>query len=370
MKLSVAAYRFPGQWKNPPFLIAILVSVMILVIDIIIPRGINEGYLYVIPVLITLWAPGRGSTLFITFLSLIFTVIGFLESPPGIPIHLSVINRSLSLLGVIIMMVMILRNKNKEEKLRQQTLQLEKYIAKLKISNAELEQFAYVASHDLQEPLRNIRNFITLLEEKINGRSDEETHEFLGVVATSADKMQLLVKNLLLYSLLGKERPRQPVDCEKVVAGIRTEMFLTLQETGARIVVGKLPEVHFNETELAQLFRNLLENSVKFRAADRPPEIVISCTDLPDEWQFSVSDNGIGMEPEYIGKIFNLFQRLHSENEYPGLGIGLPMCKKIVELNDGKIWVTSVPGQGSVFSFTIPKYNVEKHEKAFLHSAD
>jgi PAS domain S-box-containing protein len=225
----------------------------------------------------------------------------------------------------------------------------------LKQTNEELEQFAYVASHDLQEPLRNITNYVGLLEKNAKNDFSEETQGYMKVIVKSAQRMKVLIKDLLNFSRIGRDRKTEKVDCNKVVADLLSGIEATIQANHARIKTESLPVIDSNETEIKQLFQNLVTNAIKFKKEGMDPEIRISCESKTGEWEFSVADNGIGIDEEYLDKIFLIFQRLHTESEYPGTGIGLATCKKIAELNGGRIWVASRPGKGSTFYFTIPK---------------
>ncbi len=233
--------------------------------------------------------------------------------------------------------------------------ELKENATRLEKSNKELEQFAYVASHDLQEPLRNITNYVSLLEEKVKGRSDPEFDHYFNTIVRSADRMKVLIRELLHFSRVGRNRIVEKVDCNKMLDEVLSDISALVRESGAVIQADDLPIVESTEIEIKQLFQNLLSNAIKFRKPDVKPEIHVHCKEKDKDWEFSISDNGIGIEEEYLAKIFLLFQRLHAENEYPGTGIGLATCKKIVELNEGAIWAASKPRDGSVFYFTIPK---------------
>jgi signal transduction histidine kinase len=222
-------------------------------------------------------------------------------------------------------------------------------------SNTELEQLAYVASHDLQEPLRMVASYMQLLERKYEGKLDAEAHEFIGFAVDGAKRMQALIIDLLTYSRLGSAViPMQPTDCTKVVESALGSLGPAVVESGAQIEHGDLPVVMGNAAQLTQLFQNLLANAIKFRG-DRAPRIAVSAEPDDSFWRFSVQDNGIGIDPEYFERIFGMFQRLHNRSAYPGTGIGLAICKKIVERHGGRTWVESAPGKGAVFKFTLPK---------------
>ena len=222
-------------------------------------------------------------------------------------------------------------------------------------SNADLEQFAYVASHDLQEPLRMISSYSGLLSQRYKDKLDTDAADFLGYITDGASRMQRLIQDLLAYSRAGSEDSDLVlVDCEEVLARVGSNLRLTIQESNAEVSHDPLPSVHGNFTQLCQLFQNLIGNAVKFRG-DQPPQIHVGVESQGDHWLFSVRDNGIGISLQYKERIFTIFQRLHTKEEYPGTGIGLAICKKIVEKHGGNIYVESETGKGSTFYFTLPR---------------
>jgi light-regulated signal transduction histidine kinase (bacteriophytochrome) len=225
---------------------------------------------------------------------------------------------------------------------------------KLSLSNKELEQFAYVASHDLQEPLRMVASYIQLLQRRYKGQISDEANEFIGFAVDGVIRMKSLINDLLVYSRVNtQEFPIEPTDCNKIVEQVKTNLKTTIEESGAVIVYDNLPTINCSPLQLTQLLQNLVSNAIKFRR-DVPPRVEITAKRTGDEWLFSVSDNGIGIEEEFAERIFVIFQRLHNYNEYPGTGIGLAICKKIIEKLGGHIWVESESGKGSSFNFTIP----------------
>jgi len=221
-------------------------------------------------------------------------------------------------------------------------------------SNAELEQMAYVASHDLQEPLRMVTSYMQLIEQRYQHRLDADAHEFIGYAVDGAKRMQALISDLLTFSRAGHAKPFVPIDCAQVLDSVVRDLQLSIAESGAQITCSTMPTVVGDATQLSQVFQNLLANAIKFRGA-APPAIDVRCEATDHAWRFSVSDNGIGIAPEYYERIFVLFQRLHGWRNYPGTGIGLAICKKIIERHGGDISVRSAPGQGSTFTFTIPR---------------
>jgi PAS domain S-box-containing protein len=221
-------------------------------------------------------------------------------------------------------------------------------------SNAELEQFAYIASHDLQEPLRAVAGMVQLLQKRYQGQLDERANEYIGHAVEASARMQSLIQALLSYSRAQRNKqPIEQVDAETSLQTAIKNLDVSIRESHAVITTDALPHVHADPLQLTQLFQNLIGNGIKFRR-DVEPQIHISATKLADAWQFSVRDNGIGIEPQYFERIFMIFQRLHTQREYSGTGIGLALCKKIIERHGGRIWVESEPEHGSVFHFTLP----------------
>jgi PAS domain S-box-containing protein len=244
-------------------------------------------------------------------------------------------------------------NAELESRVAERTQQLETANKELTFHLSELEQFSYVSNHDLQEPLRTLNQFTQLFQEKYAGTLDEEGEKYIEFISKSATRMKALVKDLLEYSLLGKESLRTKVDCNMIVEAILSDLDDSIKASRTKLTVQKLPTVLGYETELRLLFQNLIGNAIKYQKKDALPEIHISAESQEKDWLFSIRDNGIGIEQKYFEKVFIIFQRLHNRNEYVGTGIGLAHCKKVVEMHGGRIWVESTPGLGSTFMFTI-----------------
>ncbi|OEU55479.1 MAG: hypothetical protein BA868_09280, partial [Desulfobacterales bacterium C00003106] len=241
----------------------------------------------------------------------------------------------------------VAERKRVEEALRQSVAELER-------SNVDLAQFAYVASHDLQEPLRMISSYVQLLARRYKGRLDADADDFIGYAVDGATRMQTLINDLLTYSRASaRSKAFEATDCVLVLEQTLVNLKEQIRKNSVVVTHDPLPTVMANGSQLAHLFSNLIENAIKFHG-DEPPRVHISAKRKGDEWEVLVTDNGIGIEPQYFDRIFKVFQRLHRKNEYPGTGIGLALCKKIVERHGGRIWIESKPGEGTTFFFTIP----------------
>jgi signal transduction histidine kinase len=234
--------------------------------------------------------------------------------------------------------------------------EIEEQAAELARSNAELEQFAYVASHDLQEPLRKVTSFCQMLERRYAGQLDERGDQYIAFAVDGAKRMQILINDLLAFSRVGRlGREPELLDADELVAIAKANLASGIEETGAEIAVdGDLPTVHGERSLLTLVFQNLIGNGIKFHA-DRAPRVRISAEREDGFWRFTVADNGIGIDPEYAERIFVIFQRLHAKDAYAGTGIGLAMCRKVIEHHGGRIWLEpSANGDGATFRFTLP----------------
>jgi signal transduction histidine kinase len=232
--------------------------------------------------------------------------------------------------------------------------QVQELVSNLKRSNGELERFAYVASHDLQEPLRMVTSYLQLLERRYKDKLDGDALEFINYAVDGSNRMKTLISDLLSYSRVGtRGKEIALTDCEEVLGRVLSNLQVAIEESGGSVTHDPLPSLMADDVQLESLFQNLIGNALKFHGK-QPPKIHVGVEQKGKEWVFSVSDNGIGIDPQYFERIFIIFQRLHNRQEYPGTGIGLAISKRIVERHGGRIWIESQPGKGSTFFFTLP----------------
>ena len=245
-----------------------------------------------------------------------------------------------------------LREENAER--RRAERELAEQARVLSRTNAELQQFAYVSTHDLREPLRKVRSYAELLERRYQGQLDEKADKYIDYVVSGATRMQVLITDLLAYLAVdNKEMFLEETDLNVLLAQVLTDIDMLVQENTAVITHDPLPQLEVDPSQLRTLLQNLISNALKFHG-EEPPQVHVGVERQGDEWLFSVADNGIGIEEQYLERIFVIFQRLHTKETYPGTGIGLAICKKVVENHNGRIWLTSTPGQGTTFYFTLP----------------
>jgi two-component system sensor histidine kinase/response regulator len=236
---------------------------------------------------------------------------------------------------------------------REQILKLNLVLSQ---SNEELERFAYICSHDMQEPVRMMNSYADILEEEYQSVLDKKAQKYLHFITSNAQHMQKMIFDILTFSRVGREEPKiEKVDCKQVVLEVLEEFESIIAQKRARITCGELPFLESCPTLLRVMFQNLIGNALKFQDGTKAPEVSIKVEKADGKWLFTVRDNGIGIDPVFEGRVFAIFQRIHRKEDYPGTGIGLSTCKKFVELCGGEIWFESVPGNGSAFFFTVPQ---------------
>ena len=330
-------------------LILIIIScLLIYYFEVILRTSILIAHFFYFPsILACLWWKRKGLIIpfFLAVILIIFHLIPEYEF-----FNIETLNNFLRAISLIIVGIVV---SLLSEHISKREIEFNEIMEDLRRSNEDLQQFAYVASHDLQEPLRAIVSFSQLLEDKYQYKIDKDGKEFIHFITDGAKKMNTLIKDLLSYSRITTHaKPSKINNIEKILKDALYNLQESIKESSAVITYDKMPILTVDKTQFTQLFQNLLSNAIKFRR-EEPPRIHIGVKKISDEWLFSVKDNGIGIESKYFGKLFNIFYRLHTKEEYPGTGIGLPICKKIVQRYNGKIWVESEFGKGSTFYFTI-----------------
>jgi light-regulated signal transduction histidine kinase (bacteriophytochrome) len=252
-------------------------------------------------------------------------------------------------------------NAELERRVQERTKQLGVANQVLERSNLDLQQFAYVASHDLQSPLRSISGFVQLLQMEYRGKLDEQAQDWIRRTVQSIRQMQTLIRDLLSYSRVdARSRPFTRIPFSDIVGDALTQLDSSIHDSAAQVTWDALPEVLGDRSQLVQLVQNLIGNGLTYRGSD-PPRIHLSAKHSGEEWIFSVRDNGIGIPPQFHQQIFEIFKRLHDQKEYPGTGIGLAVCRRVVNRHGGRIWVESEFGHGSTFCFTIPEGTEPNH---------
>jgi light-regulated signal transduction histidine kinase (bacteriophytochrome) len=334
-----------GRKFTKTFLSATISAALIFAIDLIVPLGVAVGVLYVSCIFLVV-REHKKNIFFVAFVCSALTAIVPLITLTPATTWMAFVNRGISILAIWIVAIIASRYGFLEERLM--------HLEEIERKNTDLEQFAYMASHDLQEPLRTVGGFVKRFEKKYKGKLDESADKYLHYMTQAIDRMSELIKGLLSYSRLGNEVQATTIDCNKIVEELQVDLGKYISESNATIHRGKLPRLRGYESEFRLLLQNLINNAIKFRKTGTDPVISISAIYENNQWKFAVKDNGIGINRESHDKIFLIFQRLHPRNQYVGNGIGLAHCRKIVELHGGKIWVESEPDKGSTFYFTIP----------------
>ncbi len=342
-------------------IISIFLAVGIFLFDLSTPLGIAAAVPYAAIILLSLWLPKNRHTIIAGIVVTALTILGIFLSPPGEKMAVFLTNRLLSLIVIWIAVIFVTKYKHSLEIIREYVdaldhanRDLKKSAQELKRSNAELEQFAYVASHDLQEPLRMVSSFTQLLAKRYKDKIDSDANDFISYAVEGANRMQRLINDLLNYSRIQtKGKTFEETSCSEILGQVRANLQAAIEKKSALITNDFLPIVNADTIQMMQLFQNLVDNAIKF-SGELPPRIHISAEKKDNEWVFSVCDNGIGIEPQFNERIFVIFQRLHDREKYPGTGIGLAVCKRIVERHGGRIWVESDMGKGTTFYFTIP----------------
>lgn len=307
--------------------------------------------LYFLPIGIAAWYGGRKLATVLAFLSTGSWLLSY--------VHAFIVRGwSSSVWETVISLGVFLAFGLAVAALRSARNQLRQTADELARSNRDLEEFAYTASHDLQEPLRMVEGFMQMLREQYAGKLDECANEYIDYAVDGATRMQELIRGLLAFSRVDRDARHdrcEEVDCQAVLRDVLDNLAAAVAESHAEVTHDALPKIIARPAMVAHLFQNLVGNAIKYRSAERTPKVHVSCRSRKGEWEFSVQDNGIGIAPSDAQRVFQMFQRLHTRSEYPGTGMGLAICRKIVDRHGGRIWVESQKGSGATFHFTLPR---------------
>ncbi|MFD0963283.1 sensor histidine kinase [Pseudofulvibacter geojedonensis] len=335
--------------KSKRYLIVIFSSILLFTIDLILPLGLAIGLLYVLLVFCSLLFNKQKSPIYLSILSTVLTLLGFFYSIETATVEWIVIsNRLLTILSIWAVGFLLFKINIKTNNIKKINYRLDEKLEDLKLKNEELQQFSYITSHDLQEPIKNILSFTMFLKEE--NSFDNQSLFYLDQISNSVNKLSNLIKSLLDYHLIGQRSEVKKINCSLVVHSVIKKLNID----NAHLEFNKLPNIYGFKEEFEILIYNLLSNAFKFNKSEKP-FVKIKCYDKEKFWQFSIQDNGIGIDPKYFEKIFFMYQQLHHKNDFEGIGVGLTFCKKIIELHKGTIWVES-NNNGSTFYFTIKKY--------------
>ncbi|MDA8170086.1 MAG: ATP-binding protein [Nitrospiraceae bacterium] len=355
---------FFRRHKSLSFATGILFTLAIGFIDYITGYKVALSVFYLAPIGFVTWFVGRRAGFFASVFSVITSSLSdYAAGKIYTHLFIELWNVFLPLVFFLIFTWLLSELKSTLEKRERLVLELEQIKEalerkkdELEHSNAELNQFAMIVSHDLRSPLGTVGNFITLLERKYGAALDAKAHEYIFFAREGIKRMEQLISGLLYLARAGRpETVFARVDCNAVLRQALSNLGRDMEESGASVEAAGLPALDGDETQLVQLFQNLLGNGIKYRRAGVPPVIRVRAEPRSGEWLFSIKDNGIGIKQEFLKRIFEPLQRLHTRAEYPGTGLGLSICKKIVKRHGGDIWAESVPGGGSTFYFTLPK---------------
>lgn len=332
-----------------------ILTAFIFLLDILTPLGVAGGVPYVALVLLTLWSKNNQTPILAGIMGTVLTLMGFfLSDPPSTEVWIVWVNRILALFGIwtaVIIIRLYLQNQKKLQATQEQMQTfLEQKNEELNRSNQDLEKFAFIASHDLQEPLRKVKAFVSRVQNSTYDRLDEKEKDYLERSMNGAVRMQGLIDDLLTFSRVGRNVDLdQVVDLQIILKEVKDGLEQRLQETGGEIIFQDLPQIKGNKNLLYQLFQNLIQNALKFRSPERNPQIVVTSKNTGQQIIVSVQDNGIGIPNEDSEKVFGIFYRTNGSQKIKGSGLGLAICKKIAQLNGGKIWLESEEGKGTTF---------------------
>lgn len=336
------------------FIFAIPLLLTLLIIDLSLPHDISVGIGYILIIVLSILVESKRATLSLAIIATLFILLGYFLTQKDQLQWIVFLNRGLAILSIWVITISLINLIKKNKQFIEVARLLKRKNVDLNHKNKDLEQMTYMATHDLREPLQTVKNFIKLLEKELDEYETPNKALFLQYIDSSTERMDNLIKGILGYSRLGTNRQIELVNCHEIVQNVREDLDHLIKSTNTRFDYENLPLITGCKTELHSLFLNIISNSIKFKKHDQKPIIKIEVQESPREWAFFIVDNGIGIAADETERIFSLFQRLHLQEDYPGTGIGLAYCKKIVSLHGGKIHAESEAGVGTTIKFTIP----------------
>jgi len=329
---------------------AIVLLFIVLIIDLLVPLGVAIGVLYITCIVLLIKEPPAHIVLFSLLTSVLIIGVVIITNTPETS-WMAYVNRGISVLAVGIVCFISIQYKKLDD-------MREAYIAQLEKKSKEQEQFIYIASHDLQEPLRTVHNYAGLIQKRYTQHFDTLGKKSLSFILEATNRMSQLIKGLLDYSRVKRQSHKEQIDCNQLLKEIIEDLDTIIEETQSCFQISSLPTVYGYRTGLRILFQNLILNAIKFRRENTRPYIIIDAQPNENAWAFSIQDNGIGIHEKYHQKIFLMFQQLNDKATYEGSGIGLAQCQKVIDIHNGQIWVNSQLNVGSTFYFTIPKTRI------------
>ena len=341
-------------FKEGHFVIyASIIGALLFIIDLSVPLGVSIGIIYIL-LIFSGWNRDNAKIfLNLALCASTLTLLGYIFSPNTDLLWKAGVNRLLTIVAIWVVAILLYKMKRGKKHLELALVRLDARINLLKIKNKQLQQFTFIASHDLQEPVRTINTLIGMINAEMADDNFDNLKEYLNHINVAADRLDELMHALMKYSKIGNKKTIEAIDCNTVVIDVKKKLKSSIKKSGATINVIELPVIRGYKEEIEELFYQIISNGIKFRSIDQAPVISIDSTQINGYWLFEIRDNGIGLDQEHTEQVFEIFKTLHTKDEYGGVGIGLATCKKIAEIHHGKIWMRSTRGNGSIVYFKL-----------------
>ena len=344
-------------FKEGHFVIyAAIIAGLLFIIDLSVPLGVAIGVIYIILIFSGWNRENPKIFLNLALCASTLTLLGYIFSPNTDVLWKAGVNRLLTIIAIWIVAILLYKIKRGKKHLELALVRLDARINLLKIKNKQLQQFTFIASHDLQEPVRTINTLIGMINVEVTNDKDnkyDKLKDYLNHINVAADRLDELMHALMKYSKIGNKKTIEAIDCNTVVIEVKKKLESSIKKSGATINVIELPVIRGYKEEIEELFYQIISNGIKFRSTDQSPVISIDSTQINGYWLFEIRDNGIGVDQEHTEQVFEIFKTLHAKEEFRGVGIGLATCKKIAEIHHGKIWMRSTRGNGTIVYFKL-----------------